>query len=211
MKQIFIKLTSLAFMLLPVALFAQTQTWGTEVQVYSKPTISINATTFCQGDSATLTLTGTAPFIVTFTGSLGSYTSPMTFGGSGIVLTAGVLDATTGTTTYTVNIVAGTAGTFALTDISISDANNCENSVENRTITVNPNPNCSITGVPVGNVCPGTETSLSASSDNMISYAWTITGNGTANSSVNEQSVNVKAGTSCGISYTLQLAITKSI
>ena len=207
MKQIFIKLTSLVLMLLPVTILAQAQIWETEIQVYPKPTISINTTTFCQGDSAILTLTGTAPFIVTFTGSLGSYTSPMVFGGPGLTLTTGVLDATTGSTTYTVNLVAGIAGTFALTDISISDFHDCSNSIEDKTIIVHSKPNCSITGVPAGNICPEIETSFNASA-NMIAYAWTITGNGTATSTVNEQTVNVKAGINCGISYTAQLAIT---
>ena len=145
MKQIFIKLKLFMFMLLPVAMFAQAQIWETEVQVYPKPTININATTFCQGDSATLTFTGTAPFTVTFTGSLASYTSPMTFGDLGLVLTTGILDATTGATTYTINIVAGTAGSFALTDISISDFHNCINSIENKIITVNSEPSISLT------------------------------------------------------------------
>ncbi len=144
MKQLFIKLTSLAFMLLPVTLFAQ-QVWQTEIQVYPKPTISIDTTTFCQGDEATLTLTGTAPFIVDFDDNLGSYTGPMTFGDTDFPLTAGTPDPVTGATTYTINIVAGEAGTFSVTDITITDANGCSNNIGNMTITVNQAPSILLT------------------------------------------------------------------
>src|SRR5690606_37241245 len=57
-----------------------------------------------------------------------------------------------------------------------------------------------------GPVCPSSETQYSAPAG--LSYAWSITGNGSIPNPSTGQTVTVTAGTACNSSYTLTLVVT---
>lgn len=70
---------------------------------------------------------------------------------------------------------------------------------------INPLPECSIAGAD-GPVCPSSANIYSAPAG-MRSYAWTVTGNGSA-TVLNAQNISVRAGTICNASFTMGLTIT---
>jgi hypothetical protein len=68
-----------------------------------------------------------------------------------------------------------------------------------------PNPTCLISGED-GPVCPGDQNDYSGPDD--LLYSWVISGNGTINGPLNEQTVSVTAGLVCGSIYKLTLTVT---
>jgi hypothetical protein len=100
------------------------------------PTVSVNSATVCQGTTATLT--------ATVTGGVGapafSWTGPGGF------------------TATTQSITVFTAGTYTVT---VSSAPGCSVQASG-TLTVNPNPNCSITP-PVASICAGSTQTFTVS------------------------------------------------
>lgn len=83
-------------------------------------------------------------------------------------------------------------------------ANGCWDE-ENFLITINPSPICLIEG-PEGPVCPGASIVYTAPAG--LSYAWSITGNGSIPNPSTGQTVTVTAGTTCNSSFTLSLTVT---
>ena len=124
----------------------------------------------------------TTPVVTTWTSTDGTV----------ITATAGntqtVTPTTIGTTTYTLTVSMG----------------GCVIGTAPVTVTVNPIPECLISGNT--NVCPNTTTPYSGPVG-MTAYAWTISGNGTISGASNTQTVSVIPGNTCN-NYTLSLAIT---
>jgi len=107
------------------------------------------------------------------------------------------------TTNATVDVTAGSAGTFTLTDNIIRFG--CTSSCTFDVTVISP---CSISPIS-GSVTNGTTTTYSAPAG-MDTYSWTITGNGSIPSGIaNQQAVAVLAGNLC-TSYTLSLSMTKN-
>ena len=151
----------------------------------STPTI-VSPVVYCQDEQAAL-LTAT-PSNTSYT--LYYYTVP-TGGSSQTSITPST--ATVGTFTY--YVAEGLSGACMGTRVPI-------------TVTVNPKPECSITGTD-GPVCPSSSNEYAAPAG-MVSYAWTISGNGAVSGASNNQTVQVIAGTACNESYTLTLITTNS-
>jgi hypothetical protein len=158
-------------------------------------TITVNATPSCN-------ITGTASV---FSGSNYTYTSTVvpadnvthswSISGNGTI--------TGPTTNATVDVIAGAAGIFTLTD-NITRFG-CTSSCTFDATVISP---CSISPIS-GSVANGTSTIYSAPTG-MDTYSWTVTGNGSIPSGIaNQETVTVLAGNLC-TSYTLSLSMTKN-
>ena len=105
-----------------------------------------------------------------------------------------------------VTVNAGAAGSYTVNLSVMRDG--CPGSC-NYPVTVNPAPTCEISGPDP--VCAGSEGNVYTSSVNpaggSVTYAWSISGNGTISGSTSGSSVNVDAGAAG--SYTLTLSITR--
>ena len=94
-------------------------------------------------------------------------------------------------------------GTYRLT---FTDGYNCDILYGSVNVTVNLAPICSIDGD--AEVCTNTTDNIYTGPAGMVSYAWTVTGDGTLVGPANGQSISVTAGASCPDSYTVTLTIT---
>jgi uncharacterized protein affecting Mg2+/Co2+ transport len=110
------------------------------------------------------------------------------------------------TTNSSVQVLAGTAGSYTLTVTSSAsgDTGGCT-STASTTVAINPLPFCSISGS--GQVCPSSAGNLYVAPVEMASYSWTLTGEGSIAGPSNASTVSVSAGSHCGQSFTLTLNI----
>jgi len=157
-------------------------------------TVTVNALPICN-------ITGTSSV---FSGSIYTYTSTPVPADNGTHSwsIAGNGTITSVTTNATVDVTAGTAGTFTLTD-SITRFG-CTSSCTFDVTVISP---CSISPV-LGSVTNGTSTTYSAPVG-MDTYTWTISGNGTIISGTASSTVTVLAGNAC-TSYTISLSMVKN-
>ncbi len=98
------------------------------------------------------------------------------------------------TTGASVSVIAGASGSYTVTD-NIS-RNGCLSSCQ-KTVTVNPNPTCSINGPAA--VCAGStneHTSTVLPAGGTVTHSWSISGDGTISGSATGATVSVIAGTS---------------
>src|SRR6185503_14044095 len=102
-------------------------------------------------------------------------------------------------------VVTGDTATATLR-LTVKDQLGCVKT-DDVTLTVNPLPTCSITGL--APVCPMSSHTYDGPAG-MASYAWSISGNGAIAGSSNSPSVNVVTGTACDSSFTLTLTIIAS-
>ena len=138
-------------------------------------TVTITNANGCQSTCAR-TLEVNPPPSCTITGGSNSVCAGSTTTWSA---TAGMASyAWTGPGGFTANTQSITISTDGTYNVTITDANGCQNTCQ-RTLTVNPPPSCSITGGS-NSVCAGSTTIWSASAG-MASYAWTGPGGFTAN------------------------------
>jgi uncharacterized protein affecting Mg2+/Co2+ transport len=89
----------------------------------------------------------------------------------------------------------------------VAQANGCTETNDVVLTVVNP-PTSSITGS--ATLCPNS-TNVFQGPAGMDGYAWSIAGNGTIRGASNAATVTVVAGAQCGVTFTLNLAITKGI
>ncbi|WP_310379271.1 hypothetical protein, partial [Flavobacterium sp.] len=127
-------------------------------------------------------------------------------------ITASVSPAGTYTYVWTVPLSASNPGNVA--SFSSSVAGTYSVVVSNATcsgsnsgiLTVNPNPTCSISGA--SSVCPNSIGNMhSGPAGAGLTYAWSISGNGSIVGPANEQNISVTAGSACGVSYTVSLTV----
>ncbi len=107
---------------------------GTPVVFNALPTVSISGTTsICEGQSTniTFTLTGTGPFVVTYTLNTVQATQNFPAAGTQTIATPPTL----------------TTGTYEFALVSVTDANCSNTATQSATVTVNPNVNA---GDPIG-------------------------------------------------------------
>jgi hypothetical protein len=98
---------------------------------------------------------------------------------------AGIAGINTG---QTVNITAGSSGSFTITLITTLNATGSQCS---KTVTISPTPTCSITGAE--EICFGTMNNTYSSPANMLTYSWLATPGLTINGSTTSATVNVTA------------------
>jgi hypothetical protein len=111
--------------------------------------------------------------------------------------------------TLTLAVPTDVAGTFIYSLVNVSYQSNptCLRTIAgSATVTVNPIPTCSINGpLTVFAGSPGnTYTTTVSPSGGTVTYAWTISGNGTISGPANGQSVSVTAGTPGTYTLTVQ-------
>ena len=169
------------------------------ITVNPKPTATISGdATLCAGGTAALiTFTGangTAPYTFTYTLNGGSSSTITTSSGNSVTLP-----------------VSTTAGTYIYNLVSVADFNNCSQlQTGTATVTVDPIPTCSISGA--GAVFTNSTGIVYTVTINpaggIVSYSWSISGNGTIVGASNGSSVSVNAG-SAG-SFTLTVNITRN-
>jgi hypothetical protein len=150
-----------------------------QLELGSIPTVHVNSSTICTGQSATLTAT------VTF--GVGPFTYVWSPGGQ---TTSSITVSPTSTTAYSVQ-VTGLSGCYSHPDTGI--------------VTVNPAPSCLINGA-IGPVCPLSSNIYTAPA-NMSTYAWSVSGAADIFGASDLQTVTVKARSDCNSSYTLVLDI----
>jgi hypothetical protein len=157
----------------------QTKTASATVIIDPTPSCSVSPSTaaICAGGSQTFTANPTGG------------TPPYTFLWN------------TGATTQ--SITASTAGTYTVT---ITDSKGCTTFCS-ASLTVNPNPTCSISG-PLAACAGATGLTYSSSGSNVGSHSWSISGNGTIVGSTTGSAVTVNA--SAGGSFTLTDLVTSS-
>jgi hypothetical protein len=151
-----------------------------QLELGSIPTVHVNSSTICIGQSVTLNAT------VTF--GVGPFAYIWSPGGQ---TTASITVSPSVTTSYSVK-VTGESGCQSLPDTGV--------------VTVNPGPVCSISGAD-GPVCPSSSNTFTAPAG-MNSYLWTISGAADIVGANNAQSVSVHARADCNSSFVLTLAIT---
>jgi len=158
--------------------------------VVNAPTAILSGSTIiCVGSSATLSVafTGNAPWSFSYTDGV----TPVTI--TNINLTP---------YTFTVSPTATT--TYSL--VSMNDANGPGTVSGTATVTVSPQPVCSISGS--DNVCPSS-TNIYSAPPGITNYSWSISGNAIISGSTSGQNVSVIAGAACG-PYTLTLLTTNN-
>jgi len=126
------------------------------VKVHELPTITIEKTTYCQNDTAKVAFTGKAPFAITWAGG-NNYGLPASFDvGTGLnnLVEGTEIDTYNkdeghtgkiGDYNYSSKVIAGSAGTFAMS-ADVADANNCKATITSN-IRVNAAPSVDITPV----------------------------------------------------------------
>ena len=108
----------------------------------------------------------------------------------------------TGETTQ--SIVVTNSGTYSVYIINFSG---CSES-GTKTITVNPNPTCSISGP--ASVCPGGQSTYTTAAG-MSSYQWSVSGDASIVGPDTSPTVNINAtGSSAGGSYTVELMVSNT-
>ena len=100
------------------------------------------------------------------------------------------------------------SGTFNYTVTTTGTPVPCTEDTTTGTITVNPAPNCAITGSS-GPVCPQTNNAYTGP-PSLSSYLWSISGNGGITAGAGTSSVTVTAGALCNNTYMLNLFVTNS-
>ncbi|MGM0626469.1 MAG: hypothetical protein ACQES0_11350, partial [Bacteroidota bacterium] len=86
----------------------------------------------------------------------------------------------------------------------VTDANMCTTS-RDFSLTVNSNPECSISGQDL--VCPNTSATFSGPSGE-LGFEWSIVGDGIITSAIDAQTVTVLSSSTCNGQYTLSLTVT---
>ncbi len=127
-----------------------------QVTVNTTPIITISAggaTTFCQGDSVTLTAS-----------SGNGYNYQWLESGSILGIS-------------TVDYVVNTSGTYA---VFVTDANGCSNTSSDIAVTVNPLPTISVTASGATTICQGDTVTLTANPATGLTYQW-LKNNGNIN------------------------------
>ncbi len=182
----------------------------------SSGTYTLTLTTTTNGCSTvcsnTVTVSTAAPCSITGASAVcansvsNSYTAPS---GAGLTYAWGISGNGTftgSTNAQSVYVNATSSGTFTLT-LTVGGINGCSNSVCNQTITVNPLPSCSISGLSYA--CPSSSSNSYSGPAGLSTYSWTLTGNGgTLTGSTTQQTVYVNGGASN--SFTVSLSITDS-
>jgi hypothetical protein len=169
------------------------------VTINPKPTATISGdATLCAGGTAALiTFTGangTAPYTFTYTLNGGSSTTITTISGNSVTLPAST-----------------TAGTYIYNLVSVADANSCSQLQSGTaTVTVDTIPTCNISGSgAVFTNSTGIVYSVTINpGGGIVTYSWSISGNGTIIGATNGSSVNVTAGSSG--SFTLNVTVTRN-
>jgi hypothetical protein len=110
-------------------------------------------------------------------------------------------------TSQSVNVTAGAAGSFILT--SNVTLNGCTSTCT-KNVTVNPSStaDCSVTGA--AEVCAGSASNTYSAPAGMSSYSWTISGNGTISGSTANQSVTITAGSAGTFTLTLHTTLNEA-
>ena len=152
-------------------------------------TVIINPNPTCSITGANAVCTNSTVNVFTAPGGMSTYL--WTISGNGSIVGAN--------NTANVTVTAGSPGSFTLT-LVITDANNCSSTCM-KTVTVNPNPTCSITGADA--VCINTTGNVYSGPSGMSSWAWSISGNGTIVGATNLQNVTVTAGSAGNFTLTL--------
>ena len=145
------------------------------------PEVSVNSDTVCAGDSAQLCATvvgGVPPFTYTWTGPLG-FVDPG-------------------------NVSCFYAKDSGSYKVVVASSNNCADSAFG-SLTVIPNPPCSITGP--SPVCPRTTNQYCGPTGTGLTYRWSISGNGSIPGSLTGQCVDVLAGNNCNARFVLTLTV----
>lgn len=106
------------------------------------------------------------------------------------------------TTSQSVNVTAGAAGTYSLT-LNVT-MNGVQRSCS-KSITVKPIPACFVTGP--DQTTNGSAGNIYSGPSNMSSYSWSISGNGTIVGSATAQSVSVTGGAIGGFTLTLNTTL----
>ena len=150
------------------------------VDISSAPVVTIEDTTICFGETATLTAT------------IHSGTGPYTFNWS------------TGDTTQSIVVSPDTTTTYWAI---VTGVNGCPSDTVYATVTVLPLPVCYITGPDT--LCP-LGTAQYFAPDTMISYTWTLNGPGIILGDTSLQMIDVQGIGSCDSSFVLELTITGS-
>jgi hypothetical protein len=153
-----------------------------------KPKVTLENVTVCLGQPATFTavvIGGIQPLKYSFNGG-----------------------APQDSNTFTINPATDDG---VITVVVIGGApNNCESDKATATLKVNPTPICSISGI--SSVCPNsTSNNYTGPEGADLTYAWSISGNGSIVGSKTGQNVSVTAGASCNEDYTLSLTVSNGI
>ncbi|MGH8247263.1 MAG: hypothetical protein ACREUU_12635, partial [Gammaproteobacteria bacterium] len=102
-------------------------------------------------------------------------------------------------------LLTGSTATATLR-LSVTDLVGCTKT-DDIILTVKPLPGCMITGLAL--VCPSSSHTYDGPAG-MVSYLWSISGNGTISGSSNSPTVSVIAGSSCDSSFTLTFTVVNS-
>jgi PKD domain-containing protein len=111
------------------------------------------------------------------------------------------------TTSQSVSVTAGAAGSFTLT--SNVTLNGCTSTCT-KSVTVNPSSaaDCSVTGA--SEVCAGSTSNTYTAPVSMTSYSWSVSGNGTISGSSTNQTVTVTAGSAGSFTLTLNTTLNEA-
>ncbi|HTL56131.1 MAG TPA: hypothetical protein VL361_10660, partial [Candidatus Limnocylindrales bacterium] len=104
------------------------------------------------------------------------------------------------------NTTAHVSSSSAKLRLTVIQSNGCTETSD-VVLTVAPIPTCSISGG--ASMCPASSSQFSAPAG-LASYGWSISGNGSIVGATNAQMVTVKAGASCGATFTLSLNVANS-
>jgi HYR domain len=105
-----------------------------------------------------------------------------------------------------VTTMARVSSTSATLRLTVVQANGCTES-DDVLLTVKPVPAASISGP--SQVCPQSTAQFSGPGA-MGAYAWSVTGNGSITGPTNSQTVTVTAGSNCGATFSLSLAVSSN-
>ncbi len=155
--------------------------------IVEDPIFTAGATELCQ-DAPDETYAATA-------------TNSITMNYSALPVAAGTMGITTGI----MNWDAAFSGTVTITATALGCGGPKSS---DRVVIVHATPVCSITGA--DEVCPGTTGNSYAAPTGMITYEWSISGEGTIVGAVDGENVSVSAGADCNDSFMLTLTVTDS-